>query len=445
MHNKQNGFGHFGILLTLVVLAVVAFAGWRVWNNPEANQQPNQQSGVLIEKIPKSSYHSPDGTWWGYNQAKVARYGDRVFMYVVDNQDSSNKTSSRMVIYQKQGDGPWQAGAGFTTSRPGNILVDSKGVLHAFVFEPLNVEINDSIGKLIHYYFPKAGHGDIKNYEKEVVIGNKDGSETVNIRVGAAIAPDDTLSIGFGLTEFNPKYEGHSEHLYYKKSGSQTWEHLIAGQNLGHDFYYPFVFATNESFYLMPVQDDYYPADPSRYNVYQKILFFKYYGGNWDRRIVVDLSGHPLAKDRLRLLEQSDLWVDSSGQPHMIYKQFTHPKDSWRADRLVYVTDKDGDWSEETIGQGDINWARLFDYKGRLFVLLAKNNEIIVKPAGGGSELKVELPSGNQGYYPYVASSKTGQPVQDYLDVVLHASDSNSYDKSSSYYLRLDTSELNKL
>lgn len=444
MRNKQAGFGHFGLLVAIVILAGVAFTGWRVWNNQEANQS-NHQPKLLIEKVPKSPYHSPDGTWWGYNQAKIARYDKRVFMYVIDNQDDSNKTSSKMVIYQKNADGAWQAGASFTTSRPGNILIDSKGVLHAFVFQPLNVKSNDSIGKLIHYYFPKAGQGDIKRYKKEVVIDNDDGSETVNIRVGAAIAPNDTLSIGFGLTEFNPRYKGHSEHLYYKKPASRSWQHLIAGQNLGHDYYYPFVFASHENFYLMPVQDDYYPAEPARYNIYQKILLFKNEAGKWSRKMVVDLSDHPLAKARLRLLEQSDLWVDSSGHSHMVYKQFTHPEDSWRADRLVYVSDKAGRWTEKTIGQGDINWARLFDYKGRLFFLLAKNQQLIIKPVDGANELKIDLPSASQGYYPYVASSKTGQSVRDYLDVILHASDSNSYNKASSYYLRVPAFQLDKL
>ncbi len=31
-----------------------------------------------LEKIPGSLNHSPDATWWGYNQSKIARYGDTV-------------------------------------------------------------------------------------------------------------------------------------------------------------------------------------------------------------------------------------------------------------------------------------------------------------------------------------------------------------------------------
>lgn len=442
---RERAAGNVIILILFLVLIITALAAYILVNKNNESSVKKDNSKILLERIPKSSYHSPDGTWWGYNQAKVARYGDRVFMYVIDNQDSANKTSSKMVIYQKTGDGAWQKGAGFTTSRPGNILVDSKGVLHAFVFEPLAVEVDDSRGKLIHYYFLKAAQGDIKTYEREVIIDNQDGSETVNIRVGAAIAPNDTLSIGFGLTEFNPKYEGHSEHLYYKKSGLRTWEHLIAGQNLGHDFYYPFIFASDKNFYLMPVQDDYYAPDPARYNLYQKILFFEYNNNEWTQQMVVDLSNHPMAKERLRLLEQSDLWVDKSGQPHIVYKLFTDPDDSWRTDRLVYASRRAGQWSSVTIAQDDTDWARFFEYKNRLYFLLAKSREIVIKPVGGGNEFKVSLPQDVQGYYPYVASSKTGQTLASYLDLVLQASDATRYDKSASYYLRINTAELDKL
>ena len=90
---------------------------------------------LFIEQIPGSLNHSPDGTWWGYKQSKIARIGDTVFMFVIEN-DNYPSTESQFVLYKKLNDRPWEPGARHPTSRPGNIVVDSKGGLHALVFDP---------------------------------------------------------------------------------------------------------------------------------------------------------------------------------------------------------------------------------------------------------------------------------------------------------------------
>lgn len=421
---------------------VVAVAVGLLLADHFSSQQSDHEPDVLIEPIPKSAWHSPDGTWWGYNQSKVARSGERVFMYVINNRDDSSRTESEFVVYQKAGDGFWEAGASFPTSRPGNILVDSRGVLHAFVFEPLDVAVNDSLGQLMHYWFPQAANGDITNYQSEVAVANDGDYENVNIRVGAAIGPDDTLAVAWGLTENNPPGAGHSEHLYIKRPGDDNWTHLVAGRNLGHDFYYPFVFVTQDSFHLLPVQDDAYEPDPSRYNIYQKILYLKYAKGQWTRDLVADLTSHPLAAERLRLLEQSELWVDSTGQTHIIYKEFTDPRVDWQTQRVVHLRGASGNWSQTILAEGDMDWARLFEANGRLYYLLTSYDELAIQPVTGDDKLTIDLPNDARGFYPYVATRKTGQAISQYLDVVLHASDPNEYETSRSYYLRLHTASL---
>ncbi|HLB66089.1 MAG TPA: hypothetical protein VJJ78_00625 [Candidatus Saccharimonadales bacterium] len=440
--NKRKVLIITGVALACIILLVLVGL---LLIGRHSNTLMSSARQIMIEEMPKSPFHSPDGTWWGYNMQKITRIGNKVFAFVIENKDSSNKTASRFVMYEKIGDGLWQKGANFPTSRPGNILADSKGVLHAFVFEPYDVKTNDSWGKLKHYWFPKAAEGNITIYKKEIVIDNDGIQETVNIRVGAAIAPDDTMAIAFGLTENVPPNKGQSEHLYVKKPSQKRWRHLIAGQNLGHDFYYPFVFATNNSFHLLPVQDDYYEPDPSRYNVYQKILYMEYAKKHWAKEIIADLSKHPLAKERLRLLEQSELWVEPSGTIHVIYKEFTDPKNPWRTNRLVHVIRNNSSWSKQTI-DSEAEWARLFEYKGKLYYLLTDSNRsVTIKQVDGTQELNVTLPKAAQGFYPYIGSTKTGAAVGDYLDIVLHASNPNQYEQSSSYYLRINAVELDKL
>src|SRR5512138_2495855 len=60
---------------------------------PSASPTPEP---ILVESLPGSVYHSPDGTWWGYNQSKVVRFGQRVFTYVIHNDASPN---SRFTVY----------------------------------------------------------------------------------------------------------------------------------------------------------------------------------------------------------------------------------------------------------------------------------------------------------------------------------------------------------
>ncbi|MDP7627321.1 MAG: hypothetical protein QF530_05340, partial [SAR202 cluster bacterium] len=67
---------------------------------PTATPTPTPRGFTYsLEKIPGSLNHSPDSTWWGYNQSKIARYGDTVFTYVVHN-DNDSATESLMTLYK---------------------------------------------------------------------------------------------------------------------------------------------------------------------------------------------------------------------------------------------------------------------------------------------------------------------------------------------------------
>ena len=257
---------------------------------------------IFTEAIPGSLNRSPDGTWWGYHQSKVVRNGSLVFMYVVEN-DNDAKTPSIMRIYKKDGTGAWTSGVGFACSRPGNLLLDSSGVLHAFVFEPTTLETNDSIGKLKHYWFPSASTGDITTNLQETIVDNQGTLETVNIRVGAAIGTNDTMAVAFGLYTVA---SGHTEQLYSKAKSDTSWTKSIAGTNQGHDFFYPFVLVTSSGFNLLPIQDDLVQATNS--NLYQMIRHYEQKAGTWSYEDIVDLRTHPQASTKDRLLEQSDLF-----------------------------------------------------------------------------------------------------------------------------------------
>ena len=197
---------------------------------------PTPTIEAVVERLSGSRNHSPDGTWWGYNMSKVVRRGDLVFTYVIENDDNPS-TYSTFRIYVKEGDGPWTAGVGFNTTRPGNILIDSNGALHAFVFEATDIDLNDSVGKLLHYKLAGASSGDIASFTQDVVVDHVAGEEfwtrTVNMRIGAAIGANNQMVIAFGL---NTDTDGQTEQVLTKMVGDAGWVQEAAGTQLGHDF-----------------------------------------------------------------------------------------------------------------------------------------------------------------------------------------------------------------
>lgn len=446
----KNGFAPI-ILLLIIAVPIAFFLGFYFSkSSPISNLTSTQKVELIAEKIKGSKFHSPDATWWGYNQSKIVRFKDKVFTYYIENDDDSNKTLSQFVVVKKEGDKPWEEGAIFPTSRPGNLLIDSQGVLHAFVFEPFDVKVNDSIGRILHYYFPNSASGDIKNYKQEIVVDNDGKSETANIRVGAAIGEDDTMAISFGLTKFNPTYNEQSEHIYFKKPGEEKWNHIFT-DGLIHDYFYSFTLVSGNTFYLLPVQDDYngpgtggtpYP------NIYQKILFMQVKDDIWKSEMIVDLSSHKLAKSRPRLLEQEDLYEDKDGNIHIIYKEFLDEKNAFAATVHWHVIGKPGNWKKEQINleKPGVNWVRFIEVDGNLYYLITTFGEIFISPVDNIKLIKINVPEDAKNNYPYVASSKAGSSESDFVDILLLGADKKLFEEGqiTNYYLRIPKSEFTK-
>lgn len=443
------------ILLVMFILLELLFGAYLIFSiqtpTVKISQQKENKLEIFHEKIPGSKFHGPDATWWGYNQSKIVRYEDLVFMYVIENFDDSNKTNSNFVIYKKDGDSEWAKGASLPTSRPGNIVIDSKGVLHAFVFEP-PIPQKDSWGKLKHYWFPNSAKGDITTYNQETVIDNNGTNETVNIRIGAAIGPDDTLAFAFGMGKFNNLYKDFSEHLYIKKPQDKAWTHLIAGEELGHEWYYPFVWMERDSYYLLPVQDDYngmgtvqapYP------NIYQKIMYMTYKNNAWSNEIIADLSSHALAKSRPRLLEQEDLYVDKKGTAHILYKEFLDKETQWKTNHKHIAKNSSGTLEQDIdIKEGDINWIRLFEADDNLYYVYVLYDSAYIRKEGKEELIKISIPNDAHGMYPYIATRRGGtKDSEKYIDIILLAADQYDFKDGTNvnYYIRIPKSELEKL
>lgn len=451
---KNKSIFTINLLLVLIILFEVFVGIYLFFPKSNIEQKVSRQAKseiqVFFEKIPGSRFHGPDATWWGYNQSKIIRFKDLVFMYVIDNFDDSNKTNSNFVVYKKEGDKAWEKGASLSTSRPGNILIDSKGVLHAFVFDPPIPE-KDSWGKLIHYWFSNASKGDITSYQQETVVDNNGTNETVNIRVGAAIGPDDTLAFAFGMGKFNNLYKDFSEHLFIKKPTDKTWTHLIAGEELGHEWYYPFVWMAKDSYHLLPVQDDWNGQGTSQMpypNLYQKIMYMTYENNVWNKEIIADLSSDPLAKTRPRLLEQEDLYIDSKGVVHILYKEFLDKDTQWKATHRHIMKDSSGTLEKQIeLKNENINWIRLFEVDKELYYLHVLYDKAYIQKVGVEKLIELPIPKDAKGTYPYVATKRGGTKDSDYVDIIFLAADQHDFKKGTNvnYYLRIPKAELAKI
>ena len=389
-----------------------------------------------LEKIPGSLNHSPDGTWWGYNQSKITRYDGTVFTYVVHN-DNDPATKSLMTLYKKVGGDPWEQGASMPCSRPGNILIDSDGGLHALVFNPTDVLANDSLGSLEYYYFPMAGDGDIDTFNHTTVIPSpsNNGNETVNIRIGASIGRDDTIAVAFGL--------GTTEQFYYNKTDNSKWEHFDAGVNLGHNFYYPYPLVTDSGYAILAIQDDYVEIDGQAHNPYHIAAYFQGDEDGWSHEFLLDntQSSQALTHSQWQTVDISDLYLDTDNTIHVVLQD--RVTDKWLHYQKAYT---DGDWTVTTLETGSmngVNWIRLTEIEDNLYYILHSWSEVGLMSGNRENVVKLDLESlagKNQieGIYPYVASPRTGSnAASEFVDVLLLNGSSSAHPNGSNYYLKI--------
>ena len=388
-----------------------------------------------LEKITGSLNHSPDGTWWGSNQSKIVRYEDTVFTYVIQN-DNDPATESLMTLYKKEGEGPWEQGASVPCSVPGNILIDSKGGLHTLVFDPVDILANDSLGSLEHYYFPQAGNGDIDNFTHETVIPWTGGNETVNIRIGASIGRDDTIVLAFGLDA------NTSEHLYYKEALDPEWKHLIAGENLGHDFYYPYPLVSDFGYAILAIQDDYVEIDGQIHNPYHIAAYFQGNEHGWSNEYLLDntQSSQALTHSEWQTVDISDLYMDSNGGIHVVLQDRVAKK--WLHYRKTYA---DSDWTVTTLDavrEKGINWIRLIEIEENIYYIMASWRQVELMDGNAENIIKLDLEplteEGVEGIYLYVASPRTGTSANsEFVDILLLNGSSDAYPNGPNYYLKI--------
>ncbi|PKP41745.1 MAG: hypothetical protein CVT93_07090 [Bacteroidetes bacterium HGW-Bacteroidetes-10] len=401
---------------------------------------------LFSEQIPGSKNHGPNGTWWGYNQSKIVRYGNTVYMYVVENENIDTNPNpnaanpSKIAIYRKDGEGSWQRGARLNTSRPGNILLDSDGIVHLIVFEPTYTQSseNGSYGRLKHYWFPNCKTGDITSYQEEIIVDN-DGAtqgETVNIRVGASIGPDDLIAVSYGLNK--------NHVVCYKEKTGIKWFQEYAGFGLGSDFYYPYVLASSSGISILAIQDDW--VGNNLPNIYQKSQYFEKKNGSWITESIVNLQSHSLAQSRPELADNSDIYLDNSGNINLMYITKLDPADKYH-NTFTQATRSGNTWNKTELTKIDskTNWIRMIEVSGQMYYFLSTWDKVYIKKGINGEYKRLNTPK-VEGIYLYLAAPRGGTSASEsYIDMLILCGSSNSYPNAKNYYVRISKSELSKL
>lgn len=401
---------------------------------------------ILVERIAGSPRHLT-ATWWGYNQSKLVRDGERVVTYVLDN-DVDEGEPYALVLYQKLGDGPWTAGARLETSVPGNLLLEPSGAISVLVFEPFDAAERLYWGSLKRYRFGEPN--DIETFTVETIVDNDGTGETVNVRVGGAVAEDGTLYAGWGIHLGGE--EGQSEVLYERRPGDTGWTRSLAGTNLMHDFYYPYVLPTEPGVAMLAVQDDYVPPEEGGGNIYHMARVFERAvdddEGAWTSTLLADVRDLPIAETVKSLVQVSDFYRATDGKLHALTSLYLDAQSSGLVTQTRHdVRDGDG-WSHSDFPMldGSCNFVRLFEVDTRLFTLCQTYDASFIRALDGGERIKLAVPASLTGGYPFVAAPRGGTGRSEpYVDLVIISGDSNAYPDGPAYYVRIPKDRLRAL
>lgn len=381
---------------------------------------------VYYEQIPSSN------SAWGRSQSRIVRDGNTVYTTFMDNRHHQDTIWDKAIVQKKSGDLSWQSGAEFVTSSTVNMLIDSDGILHLFVFVPKFDEVNTShIGGLKHCWTTTVG--DIEHFNEEWIVDVNDvdyDNQLVNKRLIAAIDGKDRMVVAWGrqLSEKN-------QICVYSKEKGKEWTYTPVATDLQYFMVHPLVIAAYTGEIYM-IAEQFQPT--------HSLMFFEYDGTQWKPpKMIIDLNNDPEASTEegsRSLVENEDMLLDRSGTLHHLYRE----------KYVYYHSIRQGDsWSKQIIdfGDVDISYIKIIEVNGEFFYLVASNGKLYVKNANGGSIHETDMPEGMRQPFLYLSVPRTGTSLYEkYMDVFFPEHEiSSDYPTLNGYYLRFEKTALQNL
>jgi len=357
--------------------------------------------------------------------------------------------------------------------------------VHAFVFEPHEdaTRAEDRIGGLKHYYFA-SNFGSAPAVSSEWIVRpptRVTDAETVNMRVGASIAPDGRIAVAWGL------YPGKMYVATRNGGGCYGggWSKKLVEGGLQHTFYYPRITVAGNPAGRTDPPQSYYTAiqaqmdqevptmcdgSANSVSIYRKANYWEDSRNGAFRRETVANLWNPCSTvfDRVQNLES---YVDVSSRTHMLFlerkngatrsiEHWYKPGDSFKQDPAFNVSSTCSAsnpcrWTKKI----KLNWAskgvtqvRLFEAKnattGEWSMYYWANSgtaAYIARFTGSslGADALVPITTGGlSGLYnmrAYVAGRGGGTRLSEpYIDAIMHG-------VKGSYYVRIPKSALASL
>ena len=263
-------------------------------------------SGFYISRkidLDKSVYRN-NGSWWGYNQSKLASIGDTSFTFIYDNSNFANGnpsvTNSFKCKFIMINDGIIQEfGFGFA-ERPCNVLADEvRNKVYYFVVEPTRQNEgnngNTGIAKTMMYVY------DFNPQTKEIVLNRteqvvEEGS-VGKIRQGAALDSEGNIAIAYG------QYDGILKVHTYDIENDEWNDYQILTNPDNDSLMYAYVVMKDlQNFYVLCVQD----TSTGNETYYQYVKMFAYENGLWTDTMVIDYRNEPEAQEKPNLVEHTE-------------------------------------------------------------------------------------------------------------------------------------------
>lgn len=390
--------------------------------------------------IPKSEQFKVTSTAKGDNQYKIARLGDDVFTFYLDNalainaSDRGNDKTMRLVHIKQ--DGTYDLFDAIPVWMHGNVLVNSN--LNDVYYTTYEEEFIENVYycqvKIYTYHFED---GEVERTDVTVLNDDRVNPNESNPRVGADIDSNGNIAVVYG------DYKGIM-HVHVFDFISQTWmKHAIEHY---HDTYmndsnlYPYVqiegvdciriVAGRDTSVL---ENQTFVNDPLR----DYVRYFAYDGDTWTHEIIADYREVSESRGKTSSAGPTSLMIDENHQAHIITKE-----DQTFHYYLIPVNGVKEEPPLFDVGtQKLMQMIRMVNVQGHRYLIVSGNAVKVFKMTG-----YVEIYDFNTHELVYRNTSVCNVPYlyfgQDndstYLDMEIISRDSNYADNSETHYIRLN-------
>jgi hypothetical protein len=421
-----EGMKHLISLITFLALTLISCA----------EDQGVTVSGLKELRIKPHNQFGPNYSWWGYNMSKAARHQETVYFGLLKaNADGNTDVDMNFDVYKVNSGGTPERVVRLKSNRAGNVLVDSSGALHVIVYEPLDAEVVDSAGRAVHYYYSGANSGDFTQTARNVIASAENLQDLqVNMRIGATISDGDRLAVSFGAPPFHGGYDTNTIKLYLKEPEKEWTTHVL--EDVGHEYYYPFVVDKDQRTFLLPVQDDYATKGSKVFNRYYKIPLFRFDGATWSNDMIIDRSNHALAADdeKPTLVTQLELFHRTNGNLVAIYRDESY------SESRIFMREILKDGSIESAKElkwarsKNISWVSAFEIDSKLYFFATSWGDRYFARASDQKAIRVFLPNFQDGGVGFLSSARGGVTQNAYQTIDILSGGERSPSEGASLY-----------